>query len=1289
MSKTLLAVATRPELLPLNDPNFSWDQFQSFSADFVCKHHGIEECHHYGKVGDKQDGIDLFADLLDETRSSFQCRRVKKFTKAQTEKLIAETTFEADRYVLMLSCEATRDVRDVIAKHPHWDVWDIRDISRKVRDLDTEAARHLIETHFGSAWRKEFLGLSELTPFLPTADFFRPLLNANHLFNHTGQLIGRTTTLDQLERFVASDTQRVAIFAGRGGIGKSKVLQEFGSSLDRDGKQVRFLVEGAPLGAIVDGLPAAECAAIIDDAHKCDEIKTIISLARRKEPTLKLILACRPHAVERLRALLIQSGFDSRELTYIDELKDLSRDETKQLAEQSLTTKFAHLSDDLTALTGDCPLVTVVAGRLLAEQSIDPRLLERHAEFRDVVLTKFFDEVIGQVGDRIDRIAGEKLLRLISAISPFSIANRDLLDSAAEFLAIDVTTLIEYLGILEEAAILVRRGNTLRIVPDVLADHILHRACQTEQGMKTGYAWKIFEHFRAICPSQVLRNLAELDWRISESDGKDSDLLDEVWQSIREAFRDANHSRRLTILDNLSEVAYYQPKRTLQLVEYAMTNPSAVPEDGNLMGRYSFSHNNVLAKLPRLLKAISYALEYLPRCCDLLWLLGQDDDRRLNSHPDHGMRILSDIAEYDFGKPISISNEVVRAVERWLKDPRVHDHLHSPLAVLDPLLVKTGHSDRSDGVAIKLTPFHVSRENTQQVRNGALGLISECAKSTDRKIALKGVRSLGSALYEPIGYLGMTITAEDKEKWAPDQLDIVNRLRAVINGTHDPLIQLKVIDAVRWTARLGSPASVKQAAQDLINFIPKSFELDLTKFLIDSYDKETLFDGDGSDWEKRQRESREVRRVATLEFTKRYADPNTGFKSLTQQLDAIGTSGIEYDPWMLLAVLSETEPLYAAGLCHELLAVPDSRLSYHFANLLHGVRIADRDDSIKIMQSAIEKDQVVLCRSIGAGYVHWGRENNLSDEEFAIVEQLLVHPDETVRHHAIRALAGMGQTRQRWAIDQLVAVDIGDSRHLADAMCESFDRQWGIPADALTDDDLQKLAAKLESTDEIGEYNIGRFFTYAAKRLPAAIVRLILRRIDRYDEIGYSRDYRPLPFEGLPDLAAVAETENHPELLRVRKYSIKTTGSVIFWLPKLFADISSGFGPVSLEVLKEWIDSGDEGKIKGVGRLLSEAPSNFVFTNVDYIEHLLDQSKNVSDECYTHVCTYLSNSANSGVHSRSIGQPSPEDVAVCDQSRAAAATLMVGSPAHKFYEELAKDAEASITRGLLEDEELG
>lgn len=1290
MSQALVPVATRPELLPLNDPNFSWDQFQAFSADFVCKHLGVKECHHYGKLGDKQDGIDLFGDLPDGTRSSLQCRRVKEFNKAQAEKLVAETTYESERHVLLLSCEATRKVRDVIARQPNWDVWDVRDISRKVRELDTEVARQLIETHFGSAWRKEFLGLGDLTPFLHTADYFRALLNPDHLFNHTGQLVGRTTTLDQLEEFVASDTKRVAIFPGRGGIGKSKVLQEFGNSLDRKGEQVRFLVEGAPLGAAVDGLPAQECVAVIDDAHKCDEIKTIISLGRRKQPTLKLILACRPHAVERLRALLIQNSFDSRELTITDELKELSREETKQLARQFLTPKFAYLADEVAALTQDCPLVTVIASRLLAEESIDPRLLERHGEFRDVVLTKFHDEVMGQIAERIDPKAGEKLLRMISALAPFNTANQLLLASAAEFLTIDLPTLIEYIGILEEARVLIRRGNTLRIAPDVLADHILHRACQTVQGLKTGYALRVFEHFGSICPSQLLRNLAELDWRISEADGKESGLLNEVWQAIHEVFREANHLQRVTILKDLSEVAYYQPKRTLELVEFARNNPSPTPDDARVPRRYSFSHDNVLATLPRLLKAISYTTEYLPRCCDLLWTLGRDDDRRLNSNPDHAMRILEEIAGYDIGKPVSISSEVLRATSRWLNEARAHDHRHSPLDVLDPLLVKTGHSDRSDGMKMILTPFHVNRENTEQVRQGALDLISHCAGSSNRKVSLRAIKSLGKALHEPVGYLGMTIASADKERWVPDQLDILKRLRDVAEATQDPLIQLNIIEEVRWTARRGSPVSVKEAAQDLIDSIPNTFALHLTKFLLDSYDKESLYDGDGSDWEKHQLESQERRRVTVLEFIKRHPDPRNGFQQLTQQLERITASAVDGEPSLFLYVLSETNPTYASGLCRELLALPDGPLASNFANLVHGVRKADRETSLEIMTSAVQARHVVLCRSIAAGYIRWGREDSLREAEFAIAEQLLAHPDEIVRKHAIRALAGMGQARQRWAIDRVIAVDISDSEDLAEAMCEVFDRKWGIPADTLTDEDLHKLTAKLELTEDIGEYHIGRFLSHAARRLPETIVRLILKRIERYGETDHAPDYRPLPYEGLhEDLAGVSESENYAELLReVRDCSLKNTGPTIFWLPKLFADISASYGPIALEVLSEWVDSGDEKKITGVSRLLSNAPANFAFTNVAFVEHVLNQSANTGEECYAHVCTYLYNSVNAGVHTRSIGQPSPEDIAVRDRARAIADTLMVGSPAHKFYDDLAKEAELSITRSLLEDEEL-
>jgi hypothetical protein len=77
---------------------------------------------------------------------------------------------------------------------------------------------------------------------------------------------------------------------------------------------------------------------------------------------------------------------------------------------------------------------------------------------------------------------------------------------------------------------LLRRGYTLRITPDILSDHILYKRCLTPQGEPTGYVQEIFEKFKSICPAEVLRNLAELDWRIRNVSGEETDLLADIWR---------------------------------------------------------------------------------------------------------------------------------------------------------------------------------------------------------------------------------------------------------------------------------------------------------------------------------------------------------------------------------------------------------------------------------------------------------------------------------------------------------------------------------------------------------------------------------------------------------------------------------------------------------------------------------------------------------------------------------------------------------------------------------------
>src|SRR5437773_858251 len=129
-------VVIRPEQLPLGDPNFDWKKFESFCRDFICKYTRVDKCHHYGKPGDIQNGIDTFVDRPNGERWAFRVRQVKKFTKRTAEQAISTVTYKADSYHFLLSCDASQDIRDVCDVHANWVAWDVRDISARVRGLD-------------------------------------------------------------------------------------------------------------------------------------------------------------------------------------------------------------------------------------------------------------------------------------------------------------------------------------------------------------------------------------------------------------------------------------------------------------------------------------------------------------------------------------------------------------------------------------------------------------------------------------------------------------------------------------------------------------------------------------------------------------------------------------------------------------------------------------------------------------------------------------------------------------------------------------------------------------------------------------------------------------------------------------------------------------------------------------------------------------------------------------------------------------------------------------------------
>ena len=531
-------------------------------------------------------------------------------------------------------------------------------------------------------------------------EFFQPVLNTSALFNHRRQLVGRSDHLRQIHEFVEPPEQKVAILVGRGGIGKSKIFHALAETFDIEhpGMTLWFTAEGlAPTQDGADHLPFVSCVIVVDDAHRRGDLPTLLALSRQRTHVTKLLLSCRPQGLSHLRSQLTQGGFDVHEVVDLPQVRELSRGEVTKLGREALGSEFAGLAERLAEATWDCPLVTVVGGQLLAQKDIAPELLERDEEFRHTVLTHFRDIIVGEVGDRIDVTLCRTLLDLIAAIQPIRLDNEQTLERQAEYLGIDRPVLIGSLGGLEEAGVLLRRGNTLRIVPDVLADHILHQASVTSQGQPTGYANRVFSKFASLCPSEVLRNISELDWRLRWSSDDAPELLGGIWQGVEQEFQEAPNSGRCTILRILEEVAVYQPERTLQLVEYAVQNPAIKPEDPEWSKVYEFSHNDVLRRLPTLLRRVSYTLDFLPRCCKLLWEMGRDDTRNLNPNPDHAMRVLADLGNYEIEKPLVVNHGVLDAIEQLLESPGSHDHVHSPLDVIDPMFAKTGYSTYSQG----------------------------------------------------------------------------------------------------------------------------------------------------------------------------------------------------------------------------------------------------------------------------------------------------------------------------------------------------------------------------------------------------------------------------------------------------------------------------------------------------------------------------------------------------------------------------------------------------------------
>lgn len=1118
-------------------------------------------------------------------------------------------------------------------------------------------------------------------------EFFEPFADSEQIFNHTHSFQGKDYLIEQMDVFLDSKTPLLLIH-GRGGIGKSKILYEFYRRHSTENNyKFWFLRMNAELQEeSFRQLPLKrKNIIIVDDAHHQPNLINLLAVAKKYSSSIKLIFTSRNYGMDYINAQIFRCGFEIEDVELIPEITELRPEEMEKLADSILDFNHKQYLKPLISVARDSPLVLVIGAKLINKDSIDPLLLERSRDFQSVVLAKFRDIKIGKIGDDPDMTNLQDFLYLISAIQPINLEKTELIEKMSYFLKRDKFKIILTIGKLEKNGILIKRGNVSRITPDVLSDFILSEAC-VSNNHPTGYAIEVFEHFYPIAPLEVISNIAELDWRLNV-DGSKINVMAEIWPKIFKDIETGSNFKRTQILKNLEKVAYFQPGKTFKLIQYVLENPSN--KDIEFSEFFYYNEETVKMAIPIILRNISFSIEYLPDCCDILWELGRDKKGTINSDPEHPIRVLQEITEYGIGKYVKIQLIVLDSIEKWLNEPNCFDHLYSPLDIIGPILKKDGEDTSCNGRTITSKSFAISYENTQNIRIKAILLLKDYLYHQSLKVQLKALKVLFEALNPPRSLYGRQISIEEYQCWLPEEILILEIFEDLVKNTTDPVIKLDIYNQLEWHTKYGKNAEKCQIAQRIRSGICDDFNLKLHRVLLHSFD-DALEDG----YSVRLNKIEEFIKNFGKEFVVQYPNPQDSYTIICDLLLKFHLIEREVNPGRFFYILGKDHPEYTIAICKKIISDPISPMSRFYSSLVSGLMENNSIAAKYAINEGLISDNLSVKKSIVWGFAQGWSKFGSSLEELSIIKGLLGSSDLELKCYALESLAQFDNKFNDLVKGILIGVNIGDSLSLANALCKSFVNKEGKDVIILTDEEISSILLKfleIKNFNHIQYVYLCKFFNKIAKECPKNLIDFFLLRISKSIECK-SRSIINR-FHPLPDLLFsrcindIIQSSNYQDILRKLMYE-SLEKRKRYYCGRLFEMISGNFSPKCVEILSEWLDSQEETKLITISELLREAKTEFLFREIDFIDKLLTNSKKINHRCFKKIQNNLINIVNCEPRTGELHQPFSLDIQIKDKSEEIAEKFPMGSLTRDFYLSLAKHAEIAMIQAIKMDEYL-
>jgi transcriptional regulator with XRE-family HTH domain len=1237
--------------VPLPVHSLRPDSFENFSADFLHRYYRSRAgvVNRFGGNGSKQYGIDI------EVRGStflhtFQCKRVEEFGAQKVHDAVAEHTYVSDLKVLLLSNIASPKARQAIAQYDGWELWDRIDISAKFRELSMVDRRDLVDIYFRGQ-RQALLGEPESGPFQRAEEFFKGFTDNSRFFNHAWTLVGREEELERLAADVLDDNLLVTMLLGAPGNGKTRLLREVVERV-RGARPDICILFVSPTEDVkaqhLDELGGDAKLLIIDDAHDRDDLAQLMRYASVEENRARLLISLRPYGRAMVRNQASLVAMDSPQVASV-ELRPRTKQDAKILALQVLQASGGPIeaADIIAELTYPTPLVTVLAAQIVAKENVAPALIGNSENFQEHVLARLEDIIAGKIVTGQDVPKLQAVLQMVALLQPVVFDDPAFLRILQEVEGLGHEDAQRLLRLLGEGGVLFKRGLRHRLAPDLLADSIIQRNFIGIDGSVTSKVERVFELADSEYLKYLLVNLGRLDWRLRNGDPEGSTLLSSIGRKLQ--WHGEYHNPHVHAVE---AVAYYQPRLALNFAERLIEEGHG--DDGGVCG---------------MIRNAVFNPEVLEEGCVLLWRAGRGDARALNSHPNHGIRILRELAEFSPNKPVAYVEQVVAFATELLERPVALSGTYTPFTILEGALGTEMEEVTSSNRSFTITRYKLDFELAKSVRARVIDVMVSSLEQGPNRKAFLASSLLSEALRGP------THGGEDLEAWDFAHAELLQRVHLVLeNAPVHPAVLVQTAISVSWHAFYNENQACRSSARAVIGLLGRDLPSRLVRLIGDAWGHQTWDSGESFEYKAHEAETLALIADLTAEFP----DALELYEFLDHWLSEIGH--VAGNGWGSSYVFVNRLLQGRGDLAQAIMARQSSSQSplNYFSGAALGVLIADQNRH-GLIADLLGADSACAWEMVSDAYARQA-DGFFTDADLPVLRRIFQSNDPSVLRNSASIARQIAKVKPALAVEMICTADMVVSPQATHDFFMLLASRSILPVGSISFDQWRILLRALERMTELDDHWVVEFLKQAVEVVPADVVQMMKGRLQAVGRcLGYRSMRRDRSGAGL---GLLAHRDGHRLLQELLTWAVD--GQVG---EKLTIDIGSCVSGLCgkyeqqvLDLLLLLIKGGGQAHVNVVASALRSAYQSFVIQETSFVRELLNQAELISEKAVRDISSALWSSAVSGGRSGLAGEPFSEDLALREHAEKTLKGMSRMDPAYRLYVGLLQHAKDNIDR---------